>query len=132
MDNTIHKLELLDELQANENMCPTPYWELSFEKSMFWSVMVSHHNPYSKKIAQRIVETWNNYDAIKADSIKWYGAYMELLSELKDCVERMNRCRKILQTTESNNKGFWGILDTGRADEAIQKYTSSTEQTKTE
>jgi hypothetical protein len=42
-----------------------------------------------------------------------------LIEALKDCVERMNKCRSILQTTSGDHAGNWGILDTQKIDELL-------------
>jgi len=43
----------------------------------------------------------------------------DLVAALKDCIERMERCRKILQA--SDNPGNWGMLDTTRAQAVIDR-----------
>lgn len=47
------------------------------------------------------------------------AAIEELYKALTDLAERAIRCRGILQNTNSENKGYWGILDTETAKTAL-------------
>lgn len=40
-----------------------------------------------------------------------------LIYHLKDCTHRMEKARKIIQ---SESPGFWGVLDTEKANEALK------------
>lgn len=105
--------------------------------------------------AARIVETWNNYDdlkeqletganqyaakvmeaeQLKADSVKWYGAYMECLKCIKELENEFSTFADIPHDYKKL-KGWPGdenprTLAMLKAVELIQKHTQTEQNTK--
>lgn len=90
--------------------------------------------PTNERKSQHIAKCWSRKDVghnggvseeegnANADLIiTAVNHHHELVTRLQDCVDRMDKCRNILQKTAGNHAGNWGILDTSEARETLKK-----------
>lgn len=90
-------------------------WRRSYKKYKIIS------DTFDSITGQDICEISGDYDLeeIKANAIL-LSQSKEMAKTVQDLIERMDRCRTVLQTSY-NHKGFWGVLDTEKAKEVINK-----------
>ncbi len=115
MEKTKEVLHTQGEWKAVEMMKPTDsrYRGIYIQtKTKFIAELQPYGNDYeeTKANAELICKAVNERQRL-IDSNR------ELLEALTDCIERMEKCRGILQ--DGPSKGFWGILDITEAKTAI-------------